>query len=283
MAKNSSYSAVIIEYFSGDHLFKCLDSLLAQTLQAKEIIVINNGASDESISKLEKYDKVQVVNPAANLGYARAANLGIANTTADIVATLNPDIVLDRDCAELLVGYLDENEKVGAVGPLIREPDGFIYPSARIEPGLKVAIGHAIFSLINRDNKFTRKYQNVDIDKQNPTKVDWLSGAAMFVTRDALNKVGMWDERYFMYCEDIDLCNSLRGNGFDIAFQPQAKITHVGGGSSGNANIKLLFIHHKSLYLFACKKYKNQPLMKILALIFIGIRFPFAVIKSKIR
>lgn len=283
MAKQSSYSAVIIEYFSGDHLFKCLDSLLEQSLEAKEIIIVNNGASKESISKLESYEKVQVINPSANLGYAKAANLGIANTTADIVATLNPDIVLEKDCAEILVDYLDENKNVGAVGPLIREPNGEIYPSARIEPNLKVAIGHAIVSLFKSNNKYSREYQNIDVDKKQPSKVDWLSGAAMFVTREALNKVGLWDERYFMYCEDIDLCNSLRLNAYDIAFEPRAHITHVGGGSSGKANIKLLFIHHKSLYLFACKKYKNRLSLKILALIFIGIRFPFAVIKSRIR
>lgn len=282
MVKKSSYSTVIIEYFSGDYLFKCIDSLLDQTILPKEIIVVNNGTSQDSITRLKKYSQVHVINPTTNLGYARAANLGIANTTSDVVATLNPDIILEKDCSELLVNYLDTNPKTGAIGPLIFEPDGSIYPSARIEPGLKVAIGHAIFSVFKSDNKFTRKYQNVNIDKQQPSEVDWLSGAAIFVTRDALNKVGMWDERYFMYCEDIDLCNSLRENGYEVVFQPLAKITHVGGGSSGKAKLKLLLIHHKSLYFFASKKYKNQPLIKTLALIFIGFRFPFAVIKSKI-
>jgi len=283
LSTQKEYSAVIVEYHSGEYLFKCIDSLMAQTLLPIKIVVVNNGTSKTTLTKLQKYDKVQVINPSANLGYAKAANLGISNTDSKIVATLNPDIELEPDCATLLVEYLQENPKTAAIGPMIFEADGSIYPSARKNPSLKIAVGHALFSLFKKDNKYSEEYRNANIEKEAPSKVDWLSGAAMFLTRDALDEVGLWDERFFMYCEDIDLCNSLRSKGYDCVYEPRAKIIHVGGVSTKKTPIKLLYFHHKSLYLFAAKKYHDKPLLKLFALIFIAIRLPFAIIKSNIH
>lgn len=282
MAIDKSYSVVIIEYFSGEHIFKCIETLVKQTWPPSKIVVVNNGTHDESLAKLQKMENVHVINPSANLGYSKAANLGIVNTDTEIVATLNPDIELETDCAEILVTYLNENQNTAAVGPLIYELDGSIYPSARKDPSMKAAIGHAIFSLFKSDNKYSREYKNTDIDREKPSKVDWLSGAAIFLSRKALDNAGMWDERFFMYCEDIDLCNTFRKNAYDCVYEPAAKIVHEGGASTKQTPIKYLYLHHKSLYLFASKKYRDNPFLKFAALIFIGVRLPFAIIKSKI-
>ena len=283
MTANKEYSAVIVEYNSGDYLFSCIDSLMNQTLLPKKIVVVNNGTSRTTLTKLQKYDRVHVINPSKNLGYANAANLGIANTETEIVATLNPDINLDPDCAQILVEYLKENNRVAVIGPMIFQTDGSIYPSARKDPSIKIAIGHAIFSLFKKNNRFSNEYRNSNIEKDLPSKVDWLSGAALFLQRKPLDEVGLWDERYFMYCEDIDLCNSFREKGYDCIYEPRAKIVHAGGISTSKTPIKLLFFHHKSLYLYTVKKYHNKPIIKPLALVFIGFRFPFAVIKRNIN
>jgi N-acetylglucosaminyl-diphospho-decaprenol L-rhamnosyltransferase len=281
VTKVNTYSAVIIEYFSGEHLFECIDSLLQQTLKAEKIVVVNNGTSSESKEKLKQYSNIQIIDASENLGYARAANLGISNTETNIIATLNPDIILETDCAQIIVDTMSQNSQIAAVGPLIYETNGSVYPSARKDPGIKVAIGHAILSLFTKNNKYSREYRNIDIDKDNPSNVDWLSGAAIFLSRDALDKVGMWDERFFMYCEDIDLCNSLRTKGYECIFEPRAKIVHVGGASTSSTPIKYLIMHHKSLYLFAAKKYKDKPLIKLLASIFIAFRLPLAILKAR--
>jgi N-acetylglucosaminyl-diphospho-decaprenol L-rhamnosyltransferase len=274
------YSAVIIEFHSGDYLFKCIDSLMKQDIRPTKIVVVNNGTSKNTLSRLQDIDIVQTINPSQNLGYAKAANLGINNTDTQIVATLNPDIILESDCASYILETMSKDSKVGAVGPLIYETDETIYPSARINPSLKIALGHAVFSLFTKDNKYTRKYLNADIDKSRPSQVDWLSGAAIFLNRDALNASGMWDERYFMYCEDIDLCNTLNDNGYRCIYDPRAKIIHKGAVSTSSMPIKLLVQHHKSLFLYSQKKYRNKPILKILAMVFIALRLPLAIVKK---
>ena len=146
---------------------------MKQDIRHTKIVVVNNGTSKNTLSRLQDIDIVQTINPSQNLGYAKAANLGINNTDTQIVATLNPDIILESDCASYILETMSKDSKVGAVGPLIYETDETIYPSARINPSLKIALGHAVFSLFTKDNKYTRKYLNADIDKSRPSQVDW--------------------------------------------------------------------------------------------------------------
>ena len=272
------YSVVIIEYVSGDHLFACLDSVQSQSKKPEKIVVVVNGIEDKQRLRLKTdYKKVSVIDPKSNLGYAKAANLGISNTSSPIVLTLNPDAVLEKEAAAEACGYLETRDDVGTVGPRIYESNGNIYPSARMEPSTVDAIGHALLGFIKPDNPFTNRYKNVGVDPEAVREVGWLSGAAVFIRRDALDDVGGWDEDYFMYCEDIDLGRKMRINHWKNVYLPTSLVTHVQGVSTSRAPISLLVAHHKSLYRYASKKYKNNVAMKILVGIFIAFRLPLAI------
>lgn len=278
MNKPLSYSVVIVEYFSDEHLFACIDSLNQQSHRAEKIVVVLNGYKSEARQKIESnYKEVLLIDPKANLGYSKAANLGIANTSSEIVLTLNPDAYLEKDSALNACQYFADDPKVGTIGPRIYETGGEIYPSARNEPELKVAIGHALLGSIFPKNKFTKQYKNLEVDPEISREVDWLSGAAIYIRRQALNEIGGWDEDYFMYCEDIDLGRKMRINRWKNVYLPSSEATHAQGISTGKTPISLLIEHHKSLYIFASKKYEKNPLIKVMVAVFIGFRLPLAL------
>lgn len=278
------YSVVLVEYFSSDHIVRCLESIYLQTKLPEKIVVVVNGIEDSFRKKISNnFKDVVLIDPGNNLGYSKAANLGIANTDSPIVLTLNPDTELKSDAAELSCLYLAEHDLVGALGPQILDCDFNIYPSARTEPSLLDSVGHGLLGAFFPNNRFTRRYKNLDTDENQTRRTDWLSGAALFLRRQALDEIGGWDEDYFMYCEDIDLGNKLRNNRWENIYFPKAQITHIQGVSTSRTPVKLLVEHHKSLYIYSNKKYNNNLMMKIFVAVFISIRFPLALIAHKLR
>lgn len=283
MTQPLTYSIVIVEYFSQHHLVECLRSIVKQTHQAEKVVVVINGMDEEIRREITTSFDVHLIDPHHNLGYSRAANLGIANTESDVVLTLNPDTVLDPECSEQACTYLANNPEVGAVGPKIFETNGEVYPSARNEPRLIDAVGHGLFGMIWRTNPFTRRYKNLNVDNTQTRNVDWLSGAAQYLRRRVLDEVGGWDEDFFMYCEDIDLGRRIRQAGFVNSYVPEAELTHVQGVSTDRAPKSLIIAHHKSLYIYSRKKYRNNIAMQFFTAIFIGFRLPVALVLSLFR
>jgi N-acetylglucosaminyl-diphospho-decaprenol L-rhamnosyltransferase len=282
-SKVLNYSVVIVEYFSGHHLLECIDSLFEQTHAPDKVVVVINGIDDTFREQVQQqHPDVHLIDPHDNLGYARAANLGIAATQSDVVLTLNPDTVLEKDCAEEACHYLAVHDNVGAVGPQILELNGEIYPSARNEPNVIDAIGHGLLGLVAPNNPFTRRYKNLDAGYERARTSDWLSGAAQFLRRQALDDIGGWDEDFFMYCEDIDLGRRMRLEKWNNAYVPQARLVHVQGVSTDRAPLSLVVEHHKSLSLYARKKY-DSLLMRLFTQLFIAIRLPVALIVARRR
>src|SRR6185436_2176323 len=114
------------------------------------------------------------------------------------------DLVVARGAGAAMLAVFDD-PTVGAAGPCVRNVDGSVYPSARREPGLVDATGHAVFGFVWRGNPFTRRYRELDADPVVARDVDWASGAALWLRRAAVDAIGGWDEGYFMYLEDVDI------------------------------------------------------------------------------
>jgi N-acetylglucosaminyl-diphospho-decaprenol L-rhamnosyltransferase len=227
------WAAVVVAYDSGPLLLECVRSLLSDDSAgaAPEIVVVDNFVSSkpaESVAQIEaEFPSVSVIRPGANLGYARAANLGIAATKAAIVAVVNPDAILVAGSAAGVMDRFEADPRLGALGPKIREADGEIYPSARSLPSNLDALGHALFGSIKPNNQATRRYRELDRDPDVARRVDWVSGAALWLRRVALDEIGGWDEAYFMYVEDVDLCWRLKAQGWGVEYSPTAEVTHV--------------------------------------------------------
>ena len=143
------------------------------------------------------------------------------------------------------------------MGPAVRNPDGSRYPSARTVPSLGDAVRHGVLGLVRPDNPATRRYRQLDVDPGVARDVDWVSGAAVWLRRRALEAVGGWDEGYFMYVEDVDLCWRLRRIGWRVAYEPAAEVLHVQGVSADRHPYRMIVEHHRSLLRFASKRWRG--------------------------
>jgi N-acetylglucosaminyl-diphospho-decaprenol L-rhamnosyltransferase len=243
---------VVVNHNSGPLLERCVQSLLDDDSAGPvELVVVDNASTDGSLALLGRaHPDIAVVHAPGNVGYAAGANLGIAATRARVVAVLNADTVVPRGCAAAMLGAL-ATDSVGAVGPRVTNPDGSDYPSARVLPGIVDAVGHGLLGFVWPENRFTRRYRQLDADPAAARDVDWVSGCAVWMRRDALDVVGGWDERYFMYVEDVDLCARLRGAGYRVRYEPAGHVQHVQGASTAHHPYRMIVEHHRSLWRFA--------------------------------
>jgi N-acetylglucosaminyl-diphospho-decaprenol L-rhamnosyltransferase len=275
------WAAVVVNFEAGPLLVECIASLLADTSAGPmELVVVDNASKDDSIATLfAAHPVVRVVRAPGNIGYARGANLGTAATKAPIVAVLKPDTVVQPGTAGALVSRLEREPRLGAVGPRVHNPDGSDYPSARAMPSIPVAIGHGLLGLWWQTNPFTARYRQLDADPSLPRLVDWVSGAAVWLRRRALDDVGGWDERYFMYLEDTDLCWRLRGAGWEVAYEPGGVVVHVQGASASRRPYRMLLEHHRSAWRFARSRLTGaRAVLLPLAALYFSARAVIAII-----
>ncbi len=271
----SHWAAVVVNDRAGSLLAECVESLLADTSAGPvELVVVDNDSTDGSVAELRRVvPEARVVVAPGNVGYARAANLGIATTHASIVAVFNPDLTVETGSAKAMLARFDEEPTLGACGPRIRNLDGSDYPSARRVPSLPVAIAHGLFGLWWRTNPFTARYRELAADPAQPRTVDWVSGAAIWLRRDALDAIGGWDEQYFMYMEDLDLCWRLGRSGWKVGYEPAAAVVHVQGASTSRKPDRMLVEHHLSAWRYARRRFRGPRVVLLpFAAVYLGFR-----------
>jgi N-acetylglucosaminyl-diphospho-decaprenol L-rhamnosyltransferase len=272
---DSRWAAVVVNYEAGPLLLACVDSLFADaSAGAPDVVVVDNGSRDGSVAALRRArPTVRVVDPGTNLGYATAANRGIAATSAPVVAVCNPDLEVRPGTADAMLARFDAEADLAAVGPALHNPDGTQYPSARAHASTVDAVGHAVLGRAWPGNRFTRRYRQLDADWRQARDVDWVSGAIVFLRRTAVDSVGGWDEQYFMYMEDVDLCWRLRRLGWRVAYEPGGSAVHVQGASTAARPFRMIVEHHRSVYRFARRRWQGIQRWKLLpAAVFLVVR-----------
>lgn len=260
-------AVVVVNHNTRDDLLACLDSLVGG--DATEVVVVDAGSSDGSL------DAVAAAHPQVqrlaldNVGFGRAANAGVAATTSPTIVLANADTRFRPDGPGALAGYLADHPDVGAVGPLVRYPDGRVQLSARAFPSIGQALGHAVFGLWRPDNPWTRAYRLTDWDHRSERDVDWLSGCCLAVRRSAFASVGGFDPGYFMFVEDVDLCYRLREAGWRVVFAPVTEVVHAIGGSVSRRRFRMVVEHARSLDRFFGHRYATgwrrllRPLIRV--------------------
>lgn len=250
------WAAVVVNHEAGALLVDAVRSVLAdESAGVPELVVVDNDSHDGSPDLLRgACPGVRLLHAPGNVGYARAANLGIAAVRAPVVAVLNPDLRIEVGTARAMLDRLAAEPSVGACGPRIKNTDGTDYPSARSVPPRAVAAMHALVGPWWPANPFTRRYRQLDADPDQGRLVDWVSGAAVWIRRRALDEVGGWDERYFMYMEDVDLCWRLRRAGWDVAYEPGGTVWHVQGVSTARRPYRMIVEHHRSVWRFSVRR-----------------------------
>ena len=268
---------VIVNFNAAAHLDACLASV-AGVAGVNSVTVVDNASTDRSAAVVSGHTSVRWLPTGANLGFGRAANRGVASTSAaELVLVLNPDAIVLPGAVELLAESLVTRPRCAAVGPRVENPDGTLYPSARAFPNLVDAAGHGFVGLLRADNRWSRRYLGGD-------RVDWVSGTAMLVRREAFEAVGGFDEDYFMYVEDVDLCWRFRDAGWDVHYEPAAGVVHVIGGSSEGRALRMIAAHHRSLWRFALRTTSGpQRLMLPLVAVGLGLRAVGAGVKRAVR
>ena len=269
----STASAVIVDYDAGPYLADCVRSLDAEGVA--ELIVVENGDADAARASLDSHGlgKTPLLATGRNLGYGAGANRGLAAIErGEYVLLCNPDLVVHAGALGPLVSALDDHLEWAIVGPLILTPEGVAYPSARRFPALSVAAGHALLGALFPHNSFTRRYRTPDLPTR-PTEVDWVSGACFLARRSVLEDVGGFDERYFMFAEDMDLCWRVGRAGWKVGFEPSSVVTHHQGVSRRHHPYRMAFAHHRSALRFASRTTSgSRRALLPLAAVGLGVR-----------
>lgn len=253
-------SVVIVNWNTQDELEACLRSVEAQNFARLEIIVVDNYSPDGSAQMVrDQFTGVHLIENDRNLGFAKAANQGIAASRGRYVMLLNPDSEVNPGALTALVRFGDENSDIGIIGPRILNPDGSLQFSCRSFPTLMAGVfRNTILTRFFPKNAYLLEYLMVDCDHNVQRDVDWVSGAAVVIRRELLEDVGSLDERFYMYCEDVDLAYRARAKGWRVTYFPGAEVIHaIGKGSSKNAN-RMIVEHHRSMWRFFRKHYRRK-------------------------
>ncbi len=245
-------TAVVVNYNAGPALVACVESLRAEGIE--DLVVVDNGSVDGSIADALRADPaLVVVREGVNRGYGAAANIGVHHAHGDLVLVCNPDIVVRPGAVARLTRRLRTDGGALVVGPRLEEVDGSTYPSARTFPDLTTSIGHAFVGLFVPGNRFSRRYKRLEENAQEAAAVDWVSGACFLVRRSGFLALGGFDEGYFMYAEDIDLCWRARRSGWEVLYEPAATVVHAGGLTTQSAPFRMIYAHHRSALRFASR------------------------------
>ena len=268
--EEARWSAVVVDFDAGPFLAECVRSLDDEGVA--ELIVVENGDADAALATLEAHglEKTPLLATGRNLGYGAGANRGLAALErGEHVLVCNPDLVVHRGALDRLCRALDEHREWAIVGPRILTPEGLSYPSARCFPAPAVAAGHALLGALFPQNALTRQYRTLDIADRS-AEVDWVSGACFLARRSVLEDMGGFDEGYFMFAEDMDLCWRVGRAGWKVGFEPAAVVTHHEGVSRRRHPYRMALAHHRSALRFAVQT-TSGPRRALLPLAALGL------------
>lgn len=220
-------SIIIVSYNARADLERCLESLeSAPPRIAHEIVVVDNRSSDESAAAAGRHAGVRVIENASNVGFSAANNVGIRASGGDLILLLNSDTVVPAGAIDRLVAEMDADPAVAVVGPRLVDGDG----------QAELSFGRMISPLNEwRQKRLQRDREAVDRLTRRRSYPDWVSGACLLVRRADAEAVGLLDERFFMYTEDVDFCAAIRARGRKVLFTPDVEIVHRRGRSRAAA------------------------------------------------
>lgn len=266
---NHKIDIIIVNYNSTDYTLQCINSIHQnnESIQPR-IIVVDNCSNDhpERIKQMFPFTDLMINN--RNVGFAKAVNIAMEKANEELVLLLNPDVYIYDGFFLKVIDYIKNHENVAIVAPKILERDGSVQGSARRFPT-------PLTSLFGRKSPLTKLFPENPISKKEfyssnnydcvPLEVDWVSGACMVTRKKAYNEVGGFDQRFFLYWEDADLCRRLNEAGWKIIYYPEAQIYHHTGTSSDTAPFFSIFQFHKSCYRLYMKhtKWPRQVIIPI--------------------
>lgn len=240
-------SIIIVTYNSAGVIGACLDSLKADHDSGlAEVIVVDNASPDDSVQVVRRdYPWAKLIAGSENLGYSKGVNLGIHHARGRFLLILNPDTVVRRGTLRKLIDFVERTPDAGIVGPKLVFHDGTVQLSCRRFYNLRVLLlRRSPLGKLFPNARAGREHLMLDFDHNSTREVDWVLGAAMFVRREAVDNVGMMDERFFLYFEDVDWCYRMKQKGLKVYYLPDAVIEHGHKRESAQAILSRSFAAH---------------------------------------
>lgn len=230
-------SIIIVSWNVSALLDACLRSVYTESVgpYSYELVVVDNASSDGSVTMIQtQYPQAQVIANNANLGFTKANNLALTGCKARYALLLNPDTKVTKGAIQSMLDYMEGHPEVGMVGPRLVYGDGRLQPSRRRFPTLWMALAESTpWEWHLPHNRLARAYRLEDRPDDVTQEVDWVTGACMLVRREVWEQVGAFDERFFMYSEELDWCRRIVAAGWHIVYLPTATVIHYEGASSG--------------------------------------------------
>jgi len=268
-------SIIIVNYKSADMIIGLIDSIYNGTKEKDhEIIIVDNYSNDGGIKQIkERYPDIKVIENPDNLGFATAVNRGIKASRGQYLLILNPDIIIKPGAIDVLIKSLDDDPRAGAAGGKILNPDGSIQLSGKSFPDpmvmLFVTLGlHKILP----HNPVTDKYYHSTEDYGKKHQVEHLMASFLMVKREAIDKAGMMDEKFFLYCEDVDWCYRIHMSGYEIWYLPDSEVVHVKGATTSKNSYRAIVEYHKSAWYFYRKYYWDKYPILLSLSFYIGLQ-----------
>ena len=277
--------AVVVDHDAGPLLEGCVRSLLHDG--AATVVVVENGAEASTAGLAAALaggpaPPVEIVWPGQNLGFGAGVNRGLAalagrSAPPEWILVSNADLVVHAGALAALRAALETHPAWALVGPRIFTEAGDVYPSVRGFPSFTDAAGHALLAQFNPENPFTRRYNPGTPEGDVVTEAGWVSGSCFLARRSALEELGGFDEAYFMYAEDMDLCWRAHHAGWGIGFAGTAGVTHVQGVSTARHPYRMMAAHHRSALRFTFRTTKGWRRLALpLAVVVLGLRMAIA-------
>ena len=256
-------AVIIVNWNAREDLAHCLRSLFdePQGSCTWEAWVVDNNSSDGSAEMVEtKFPAAKLIRNPDNVGFFRANNQAILACESRFVLLLNSDAFVRNEALCRLVEFGDSIPKAAIAGAHVYNPDGSLQYSCRHFPGLGAGLfRNTLLGKLFPNNKWAKAYLMTDVDHSKPRQVDWVSGCAMMIRRDFIDKHGALDDQFYMYCEDVDICRRAWDNNLEVWFCPDAHVTHKIGASSDKNAEKMIWEFHNSWKLYHAKHNPNSP------------------------
>lgn len=268
----ASLDVVVVSYWCRDLLERCLLSLREHGVEGMRLFVIDNGSRDGTVPMVrERYPEVELIASPDNLGFAKASNLGIRRGSAPYVLALNPDARITEGALCRLLERMEEQPEIGICGCGLRlENGGDDHAAKRAFPTPLGSLGH--FTGLGRLKGAPARLAQYRAPGVQSGRVDAVNGAFMLMRRRALDEVGLFDENFWMYMEDLDLCYRFAQAGWLTWYEPEVTVIHVKAGTSGrNRKPRLNYAFHYGMFRFYRKHYAAEHGAALNALVYAGI------------
>ncbi|GAB4174334.1 MAG: hypothetical protein Kow00108_09290 [Calditrichia bacterium] len=269
--------SIVVVTFNGKHYLPfLLDSVNRACKDIKhEIIIVDNASTDGVTDLIEQhYPEVILIKNNDNIGFSGANNQGIKISSGRYIALINPDVIVQEDTFKVLLEHMEKDHSIGAITPKIINPDGSFSIDCRHDiPTPLTAFWRAIgLSKLFPKSKIFARYNMTFLDEDKATTVPALSGSFMLLRRSVIEKVGLLDEDFFMYCEDIDFCKRINNHNFFIYYLPSTTVLHFKGESTKKDDYKYIQAFNESMILFYKKHYGNTNIVSKM-IIYSGVYF----------